>query len=146
MWCAKGGCFRRLDRKQDAIKSYERALGNNDREGIATIKLAKLYEEEGEETKAAHCYNRHLEQHDTVEIESEGDVEALLFLARYYKNRRQLQLAAQHCSRLLDYNGPEKEEAKAMLREIRTLESEDNEFLSTSHVSATSQDNSLFSP
>ena len=53
MWCAMGGCYERLERRAEAIKSYERAMCNNDREGIMTIKLAKLYKEDADRAKAA---------------------------------------------------------------------------------------------
>ena len=36
MWCAMGGCYLGLERRNDAIRSYERAVSNNDAEGIAT--------------------------------------------------------------------------------------------------------------
>ena len=120
MWCAMGGCYLSLDRRQEAIKSYERAICNNDREGIATRKLAKLYREEGEKEKAARCYQRLV---DNVRGGSELDApeaEALLFLASYHKEHSNFDAAALCCQRLLEYPGPEKEEAKALLREIRS--------------------------
>ena len=46
--------------------------------------------------------------------------EALLFLAYYCKDTAARPEAQQYCSRLLDYGGQEKEEAKALLREIRS--------------------------
>ena len=46
--------------------------------------------------------------------------EALLFLANYCKDTGALQEAQQYCSRLLDFGGQEKEEAKALLRDIRS--------------------------
>ena len=49
-----------------------------------------------------------------------GGQEALLFLANYCKDAGALQEAQQYCSRLLDFGGHEKEEAKALLRDIRS--------------------------
>ena len=46
--------------------------------------------------------------------------QALLFLANYCKDTGSLQEAQQYCSRLLDFGGHEKEEAKALLRDIRS--------------------------
>ena len=46
--------------------------------------------------------------------------EALLFLAYYCKDTGKLKEAQQHCSRLLDIGGQERDEAKALLRDIRS--------------------------
>jgi anaphase-promoting complex subunit 8 len=35
MWCSLGSCFEQLARIAEAIRCYERAVGNNDREGVA---------------------------------------------------------------------------------------------------------------
>lgn len=48
MWCAMAGCYKLLNRKQDAIKCYQRAESNYDREGIAYTELARLFRDEGE--------------------------------------------------------------------------------------------------
>jgi len=48
----------------------------------------------------------------------------MLFLASYHKNHGEYDTAALFCSRLLEYPGPEKEEAKAFLRELRSRKSQ----------------------
>jgi hypothetical protein len=48
-------------------------------------------------------------------------IEALLFLAEYYKSNHQYTQAEQCCNRLLDIGGPSKEQAKSLLMEIRQL-------------------------
>jgi len=48
------------------------------------------------------------------------EAEALLYLSYYYKDNGQLDIASTCCSRLLEYPGPEKEEGKAILREMRS--------------------------
>lgn len=48
------------------------------------------------------------------------EAEALLFLAGYYRNEKEYDKAALFAGRLLDYPGPEKDQAKALLREIRS--------------------------
>jgi anaphase-promoting complex subunit 8 len=136
MWCAMGGCYLGLGRKADAVRSYERAVSHSDLEGIATQKLATLYEEQGQKEKAAQCYMRHLELRYQATAPNPSDLkldsilngvvvdaaeaEALLYLAKYYKNASEFETAAICCSRLLEYPGPEKEEGKALLREIRS--------------------------
>mmetsp|Transcript_33674 Transcript_33674/g.44629 ORF Transcript_33674/g.44629 Transcript_33674/m.44629 type:complete len:210 (+) Transcript_33674:1392-2021(+) len=143
MWCAIGNCYLGLDRRADAIRSYERAVSNNDGEGIATKKLATLYREDGDVERAARCYLRHLElrfQAQQVNPSPDGgypgendlevvvnsvqvdapDAEALLYLAYYHRDNGEFETAAMCCSRLLEYPGREKEEGKALLREIRS--------------------------
>jgi len=135
MWCAMGGCYLGLDRVDDAMRSYERAVSNHDREGIATQRLATLYREKGEDEKAANCYMRHLnlrmqQQANDKEFSDEDvinlvqvdaqEAEALLYLAFYHRDKGNYDVASKCCLRLLDYPGPEKEEAKALLREIRS--------------------------
>ncbi|GMI09253.1 hypothetical protein TrRE_jg10707 [Triparma retinervis] len=103
---------------KEAIKSYERAVITNDRENLATKKLAKLYREEGDAKKAADCYLRLID--NLGSSVDQGSAEALLFLAQYFKNIKNYENSALMCSRLLEYPGPEKEEAQALLRDIRS--------------------------
>ncbi|KAL6048054.1 anaphase-promoting complex component apc8 [Balamuthia mandrillaris] len=119
MWCAMAGCYESLPGRQElAIKCYERAEMNSDREGIALSKLAKLWQEQGKEDKAAHYYMKEIQRRDEEGAEGQDTVDALLFLAQYMKKKGELKQAEGFCLRLLDYAGREKEEAKAMLREI----------------------------
>lgn len=125
-----------LGRKADAIKAYERAVSHQDLEGIATQKLAALYRQDGQKEKAAQCYMRHLELRyqstatnpSDLKLESilngvvvqASEAEALLYLATYHRNHGEYETAALCCGCLLEYPGPEKEEGKALLREIRS--------------------------
>lgn len=139
MWCALGSTFMQLHRQADAIRAYERALQQGDTEGVATQKLAALYNEKGQVEKAAECYLRHLElRHQVTNATASGaapanlevmlrglvvestEAEAILFLATYHKDQGELETASTFCSRLLEYAGPEKEQAKALLRELRS--------------------------
>jgi hypothetical protein len=54
-----------------------------------------------------------------VVVES-TEAEAILYLAVYYRENADNETAAIFCSRLLDYPGPEREQAKAMLRELKS--------------------------
>eukprot|EP00536_Pseudo-nitzschia_multiseries_P009608 jgi/Psemu1/258292/estExt_Genewise1Plus.C_2720023 len=160
MWCAVGQCFAALHKIPDAIRAYERAVAQEDNEGIATQKLAALYRQGGRQEEAAKCYMRHLElrymitcaapehhhhtpqqQHQqqqqqqhpssaannapTLDAIVQGivlesvEAEALLYLAQYYKSHAEFDTAALLCSRLVEYPGPEKEQAKGLLRELR---------------------------
>lgn len=136
MWCAVGLCLVALGRIADAIKAYERAVAQEDTEGIATQKLASLYRQEGRSEEAAQCYLRHLElrylvthpspSHPTTLdaivqgiIVEAPEAEALVFLANYHKSHGEYDAAALFCSRLVEYPGPEKEQAKGLLRDLR---------------------------
>uniref|UniRef100_A0A7S3ERA6 Cdc23 domain-containing protein n=1 Tax=Haptolina ericina TaxID=156174 RepID=A0A7S3ERA6_9EUKA len=120
MWCAMAGCYKQLNRKQDAIKCYQRAEGNHDREGIAYTELARLFKEEGNKTQAAHYFRETLKLREQQEVSGPELQEALLFLAQHCHDTGLLQEAQQYCNRLLDFGGHEKEEAKALLRDIRS--------------------------
>ena len=144
MWCAIGGCLLGLDRRTDAEKSYERAVSLGDGEGIATRKLAELYREDGDEEKAAKCYLRHLELRYQSQLPGsfsgasadtspeafeavvknvrvdEPEAEALLYLAYYYRDNLEYDQAILCATRLEDYPGPEKEQGKGLLRDIRS--------------------------
>ena len=130
MWCAVGNCLGRLGLGKDAMSALERAVSSGDREGIATRELARLYRDSGQSTKAAECYHKHLqtlgvkledpEKVNTFEVDSER-AEGLLFLASYHRSKGSLQNAEEYCNLLADFVGPEGDEARAMLREIRTI-------------------------
>ncbi|KAF2073318.1 hypothetical protein CYY_005371 [Polysphondylium violaceum] len=120
MWCAAGGCYEYIDRIPDAIKCYERAEENFDRERVAINKLAKLYQEMQNNEKAAYYYKKNLYHCDNEKIDGQEIIDALLFLANHCKNTNLLNQAEKYCLRLLDYAGPEKEEAKAILIEIHS--------------------------
>ncbi|CAK9037576.1 Anaphase-promoting complex subunit 8 (Cell division cycle protein 23 homolog) (CDC23 homolog) (Cyclosome subunit 8), partial [Durusdinium trenchii] len=124
MWCALAGCYEKLSRVQEAIKCYKRAECHNDREGIAAQHLATLYSEQlYDREQAAYYYKKHLARRQSEDAMGGQDVvEALRFLAAYYlKDAVDLLEAEKYCELLLDYTGPEKKEAEAMLREIRQL-------------------------
>lgn len=123
MWCAMGQCYEsdQLQMKVAAIRCYQRAVTWNDQEGIALGKLAKLHRDSGNHKAAAHYYRLNL-----VRLENEGAdtadmVEALLYLANFYKRSQMYRDAEACCMRLLDFAGPAKQDAKALLREIHNL-------------------------
>lgn len=132
-----GGCFEKIQRTQDAIKSYERAIASNDQEGIALRQLAKLHDKEKNIDKAAYFFKAvlgfffayfptdnflifffFLDQLDAKGAENAVTVEALLYLAKHCIQKSFFKEAEKYCSRLLDFNVPEKEEAKTLLKQI----------------------------
>ena len=56
-----------------------------------------------------------------VQLEGQETIDALLYLAVYCRNTDNLDDAEKYCSRLLDFPGPEKEQAKGLLREIHKI-------------------------
>jgi anaphase-promoting complex subunit 8 len=146
MWSAVAGCYLQLGKRAEAVRSFERAAMQNDAEGVATTALAKLYREDGEDDKAARCFWQHLQlrylatvMHPSEQPSIQDIVQAipvqsteataLLFLAHHYVTSGELETAVLCATKLLEYPGPEKEEGKAVLREIRSR--------STSSVGAT---------
>jgi anaphase-promoting complex subunit 8 len=152
MWCAVGTILSSLYRRSDAIRAYERAVQTGDTEGVATQKLASLYRQDGDVERAAQCFLRHLELRHHVThpnaaalapLSAQGsmastlsleqmlqglvvestEAEAILYLAYYHKNNHEYAVAMVFCARLLEYPGREKEEAKALLRELRSISS-----------------------
>lgn len=122
MWCALAGCYEKLKKTHEAIKCYKRAECHNDREGIAAQKLANLFADRGDREQAAYYYQKHLDRRQQEDAMGGADVVASLkYLALYLKDIGDFVQAEKHCTKLLDYNGPEKKEAEAMLREIRQL-------------------------
>ena len=58
MWCAMGQCYEseQLGLREHAVRCYRRALDNNEGEGIALAKLAKLHQAMGDEGEAAEYH------------------------------------------------------------------------------------------
>lgn len=151
MWCALGGCYEKLSKSEDAVTCFQRALGNHDREGIASYHLGRIFAQRNDQHEAAKYYMLHLGlQHTSSEvniqdmigldtaqtptndsqlksaanirIDTPQALASILFLANYFKQLGKYVEASLLCNRLLDLQGPEKEEAKALLREMRNLE------------------------
>jgi len=122
MWCAIGMCYEsdQLARADAALRCYRRALANNEREGLALAKLAKLHAAQGQEEEAAHYHSLNLARMDEEGVTGAELLEALQFLARHAADAGKRGEAERHCARLLDYGGPSKEVAKKLLRELRS--------------------------
>merc|ERR1712217_946643 len=117
------------DRKAEALKCYEKAHRCGDRERMALPRLARLHGDLGDRKQAAAYYVQMLSQSSqggswypktsggglSTEV-----VEALKFLMVFYREEGKLAECEECAARLLDTSGPEKDEAKAMLRDIRT--------------------------
>lgn len=124
MWNAMGSCYERMEKKNEAAKCYERAENSKDKECIALHRLAQLYDSMGLETKAVQSFEENLRRKDEEAITDNELGECLLYLAKHYKNKGNIEKALMYARRLYDFNGPERDEANAILFEInKTLAS-----------------------
>lgn len=121
LWIAMAHCYEsdELHMYEEAIKCYKRAANCQDTEAIAVNRLAKLYDQLGCHAEAAIYYKKDLERMEAEEREGPNLADALVFLAKYYKAQNKFEEAEIYCTRLLDYNVPEKETAKSLLRAIK---------------------------
>eukprot|EP00927_Polykrikos_kofoidii_P069808 TRINITY_DN6544_c0_g1_i1.p1 TRINITY_DN6544_c0_g1~~TRINITY_DN6544_c0_g1_i1.p1 ORF type:complete len:625 (-),score=108.34 TRINITY_DN6544_c0_g1_i1:286-2160(-) len=123
MWCAMAQCYDFLDKKAEAVKCYEKAHRCGDQERTALPRLARLHRDLGEHHQAAAYYGQMLPHWPSS---APGDtgltaeiVEALKFLMVFYKEEGSLALCEACALRLLDTTGPEKDEARVVLQQMR---------------------------
>ena len=90
MWAALGNCYEKMDKHEEAIKCTQKAERVKDKEAIALHKLAKLQVQTREFDKAAACFQDNLARQDKEEIQTNETVEALRYLANYYKSKMDL--------------------------------------------------------
>lgn len=118
MWCAMGLCLEESGKHQDALACYERALKCEDREVVVFRRIAHLYNQMGDQEKAFAFYSKELEHRAEDGLDDADSAEALLFLARYCISKGRLEQAEYYCSRLMDFPGTERDQAKDFVREI----------------------------
>ncbi|CAK9018974.1 unnamed protein product [Durusdinium trenchii] len=128
MWCAMAQCYDLMGRKVEALRCYEKAHRCGDQERMALPRLARLHRDLGQRRQAAAYYTQMLEQNGLGDVGagplqpvglSTEVVEALRFLMAYTTEEGCWEDAEAYAMRLLDTSGPEKDEAKAMLRKLR---------------------------
>ena len=121
MWNAMAHCYASpaLGNTAAAIRCYERAL-ENDREGVAVQQLAELHRKRGERREAAKYYNMNLARIEDEGLSGQDTVDAVQFLAQFYKEEGDLETAQKCYERLLDFGAVNGQtEAKASLRAIQ---------------------------
>jgi anaphase-promoting complex subunit 8 len=129
MWCAMAQCYDFMDRKNEALKCYEKAHRCGDKEKMALPRLARLHQDLGDRRQAAAYYSQMITQSSPSPLSktpktsgsglSTEVVEALKFLMVFHREEGNLAECEACASQLLDTAGPEKDEAKAMLRDLR---------------------------
>jgi len=101
-------------------KCYLRAVRLGDSEGQATIKIAKLYEADGETKEAAKYFSMFLERNSQYTHSSEDLAEASLFLARHYCEEKLYDDATIYATKAREYT-ESREEAKSLIAQITEL-------------------------
>ena len=132
MWIALAGCYESLKKYSEAIKCHEQVY-DGDKSDISLFKIATLNSIMGEAESALKFFRKFIDEsevgpmslplllisapiqsHDTQEF-----AEACLFMAVYFKSKGSYHEAKTYALRLLEFSGPEREEAKALLRELK---------------------------
>lgn len=139
MWCAVAQTYQELRKYDEATKCFERAVGCDDREGLALSKLASLYDRRARESKrdgrqheqtaiymdkAAKYHEANLERIDEEKVRGPQNIEALRFLAEYYFNKGDMTKARDYGKRLLDCPGHDKDFLKTLMRQIHSQETQ----------------------
>jgi len=122
MVVALGEAYDRLDRLQEAKKCFWKAHSLGDMEGIALVKLAKLYEKLLEEEQAAAAYMEYLYEvtNNNMIGNMEEQAHAYKYLANYHLKMNNVEEAYIAAQKSTEYNET-REEGKALLRQISRL-------------------------
>merc|ERR1719316_959143 len=94
---------------------------------MALPRLARLHQDLGNRKQAAACYQQLLTQNTpsvkSSKVSASGlsaeVIEALKFMMQFHKDEGNVVECEMCATQLLDTGGPEKDEAKAMLRDLR---------------------------
>ena len=123
MWCALGACYEVMNQLDNTLLCYHRAEANSQKEGNILHLLAEIYKKLGKREQSAVYYKRYIEAHERDSSQPQHVITALHFLAHYYKDQGNFRVAYMYSSRLVDFNGPEKEEVKSLMREMSAASS-----------------------
>ncbi|XP_077967695.1 cell division cycle protein 23 homolog [Styela clava] len=123
MLMALGDTYEALQRPEEAKMCFRKTVAVGDIEGMAHVRLAKLYKTEDKKDWAAHYYDRfvqQLEEHGIVEGTS-AHTEAYLYLANYHlKTSKNLDAATHYAHKCREY--PEvREDGMAVLRQVSQI-------------------------
>eukprot|EP00400_MALV-I_sp_L67-5_P000138 gene138-456_t len=125
VWCAMAGCHEALGQPVEALKCYEKGHGYGDRESLALPRLAKLYSRlPGKENR--NCAAKSYQQLMTIEqrpgaAQTPYCVEAMVFLMHFHYKKEDFEASRELALKVLDCGGSEKDNAKAILRNIRNI-------------------------
>ena len=119
MLMAVGETYEMLERYEEAKMCFRKAVAVGDIEGMANIKLAKLYKRERAKDWAALYYERYAQQAEErgVVEGTTAHTEAFDFLARHYLSINSLDAAVYYAHKCCEYADVQ-ESGNAVLREI----------------------------
>ncbi|XP_065071888.1 cell division cycle protein 23 homolog [Rhopilema esculentum] len=116
---ALGDTYHSLDKNEEAKKCYLKAFRIGDPEGQASMKVAKLYLQSGEEDNAFRLYSIVLDDTDQSAFHTSEDVaKGLVFAARYCLKTGKYSEAEAYGRRATEHIET-REEARSLLYEIR---------------------------
>lgn len=118
MWCALGACYEVMNQLDNTLLCYHRAEATQSSEGHLFNLLAELYKKMGKKEEAAVYFKKNIDIHERDSSQPQHIINALHFLAHYFKDQGNSRLAFMYASKLLDFNGPEKEEIRSLLRSM----------------------------
>jgi anaphase-promoting complex subunit 8 len=136
MWCALAGCYEQLEQHRDALRCYQRARENGEKES-ALLKMAELFRKIGQQSRAVELYLECLKEHnESVEnaklnlefagriLKEEQEADALLYIAKYYQKELRppnFEKAKQYCMQLVErFSGTYQAQAMQLLKEMNT--------------------------
>lgn len=85
---ALGETYEKLEKWDNAIKCYKKAVEVGDIEGIATYKMANIYEKLGTFAKAVICYERYCNTDRSLN-DKQSYYHGLMTLATYYESQNE---------------------------------------------------------
>eukprot|EP00127_Corallochytrium_limacisporum_P001103 Clim_evm14s39 gene=Clim_evmTU14s39 len=116
MWCGLATTYENMQKRDQAIQCFERAVSNGESQGIAIARLAELYNDQGDSRKAAYYHSLCLNHKEmTVGHFDEENVPSLHYLAEFFYSEEEWEKAELYCSLLLSFRGPEVARANDLL-------------------------------
>lgn len=117
----QGNCYHKLDKVVESSKCYERADQCKDKECIALHSLAKLYDLMGNKKKASECFEKNYIRKDEEQINDKEWAESILNVSLYHFSHQNYEQASELARRLIDFGGPERDQANSLLIEINKI-------------------------
>lgn len=123
MLMALGETYEALGRTEEAKMCYRKTAAVGDIEGMAHVRLAKLYKDEDKNDWAAYYYDKYLQQMDEhgIAMDTTAHTVAYVFLANYHlKTTKNYEAATYYAQKCQDDRGV-REEGSAVLRQISQM-------------------------
>ncbi|CAB3402772.1 unnamed protein product [Caenorhabditis bovis] len=122
---ALGEIYCKLSRIEDAEKCFTGAYLFGDVEGSALWQLAKLYENNNDDDKAAQTFEVYLVVYDRLTNLEDNAVYAIAFLANYFFRQKKYEKASEYATKCLEYEAI-CQEGNRLFREIAKVQQQEN--------------------